>query len=125
MTDFEVSFKDSMFVYAAESATNPSKLKVTIPEIFLDKKTNTVESIRVAKGNSNIYLNENPPALANSVMSLNYIELPVIGSFAGSGTYGSHKINVTSGIGSIRAGDRLIAQFIGNCPFNGVIIGRC
>lgn len=125
MTDFEVSFKDSMFVYAAESATNPSKLKVTIPEIFLDKKTNTVDSTRVAKGSSNIYLNENPPALSNSIISMNYIELPVVGSFSGSGRYGDHTINVTSGIGAVHAGDRLIAQFIGNCPFNGIIIGRC
>lgn len=125
MTDFEVSFKDSMFVYAAESATNPSRLKVTIPEIFLDKKMGTVDSVRLAKGSTNIYLNENPPALANSILSMNYIELPVIGSFSGSGSYAGHNISVSSGIGSIRAGDRLVAQFIGNCPFNGIIIARC
>ena len=129
MTDFDVKFKDSMFVYAAESVTNPSKLKVTIPEAFLDKKTGASEDIRIAKGNINVFINENPPALSNSVISKNYLELPVIGSFSGSGKYyadgDTRTVSVSSGIGHINIGDRLVAQFIGNSPTNGVIIARC
>lgn len=133
MTDFDVKFKDSMFVYAAESATNPSILKVTVPETFLDKNTGDAQDIRIAKGNINMFINESPPALSNSIISKNYIELPVIGSFTGngSGQYyadGDNRtvyVNVSSGIGEINVGDRLVASFIGNSPDNGVIIARC
>lgn len=108
MTDFEVKFSDNMFVYAAEYAEYPSNLKVTIPETFLDKKSGSTQEVKLAKGSNNIFLNENPPSLSNSITSKNYITLPVVGS-----------------IGKVNAGTRLLAQFIGNCPFNGVIVARC
>ena len=133
MSDFDVMFKDSMFVYAAESVNNPQTLKVTVPEAFLDKSTGKVDETRLAKGSTNIFINENPPALSNSVVSKNYITLPVIGSFTGSGSGkyyadgGSHTVtvNVNTGIGQVNIGDRLVASFIGNSPDNGVIIARC
>lgn len=112
MIDYEIMFKDSMFVYSAETVKNPSKLKVTIPEVFLDKKPNTVEEIRLVKGSNNIFLNENPPALSNSIISKNYLELPIANSLSGV-------------IGKVYAGDRFVAQFIGNSPSNGIITARC
>lgn len=110
MSNFDVMFKDTMFVYSAETVRYPSSIKVTVPEVFLDKKTGSAEDIRVAKGNTNIFVNETPPALANSSISKNYLVLPI----ANSGR-----------VEYIYTGDRLVAQFIGNCPTNGVIIARC
>lgn len=129
MTDFDIKFNDSMFVYAAESISNPSVLKVSVPEIFLDKETGGATSIRLPKGSTNIFINENPPALTNSIISKNYIELPVIGTFTGNGQYyadGNYRtVSIKSGIGQVNVGDRLVASFIGNSPDNGIIIARC
>lgn len=108
MTDFEVKFSDNMFVYAAEYAEYPSSLKVTIPETFLDKNSGSAQEVRLGKSSTNIYVNETIPSISNSVTSKNYITLPV-----------------ACNISSVSVGTRLLAQFIGNCPFNGVIIARC
>lgn len=126
MKDYDIMFKDNMLVYSAEDAVNPTVLKVTIPEIFLDKPTGKVVEKRLPKGNVGIFVNEYPPALMGSVVSKNYITLPVIGTFRGNTTtqYGEN-ITMSSGIGEIHVGDRLIASFIGNSPNNGVIIARC
>lgn len=125
MQDFNVLFKENMFVYAAENATNPQRLKVTIPEILLDKPTGEARENRIPKGNINIFINENPPALQTTTISRNFIELPVIGSFNGSYYVHGDRYNLNAGIGTIHVGDRLIASFIGNCPTNGIIIARC
>ena len=125
MQDYDIRFKDNMFVYAAEDADNPTSLKVFIPEVFLDKRTDSIHETRLGKGNLHIFLNENPPALSNSIISKNYIELPVISSFTGSVTMQDTSVFVSSGIGKISKGDRLLALFIGNSPDNGIIIARC
>lgn len=142
MENFNVGFNNIMFVYASESAYNPEKLKVTIPEVFLENfatnsKIDSSEAIekRVSKGNKNIFINEHPPALMNSVISKNYIELPVIKPFSCNFTTNVYDywgkpntINIKDavvGIGQINAGDRLLAAFIGCNPSNGIIIARC
>ena len=111
MNDFNIYFKDNMLVYAAENVEYPSStLKVTIPELFLDKETKSYRNRRLSKGNIMIYLNEYPPALQNSVITKNYIELPVASSCR---------------FYDVHIGDKFLASFIGNSPTNGVILARC
>lgn len=125
MDDRTIEFKEKMFVFAAESAENPQKLKVTIPDLFLDKKSGGASSQKVSKGSTNIYVNAYPPAVTNTAGSNNYIVLPVIKYFTGPAYVHGHVGTAEVGIGKVKVGDRLLAEFIGCSPDNGVIIGRC
>lgn len=133
MKDFNIIFKENMFVYAAENANNPSSLKVCIPEVFLDKGTGAANIRKLNRGNTGVYLNDIPPALRTTVDSMNYITLPVISNFYCrvddyyKSSYGEVKgsKDIVSGIGHVNVGDRLVASFIGGNPKNGIIIARC
>lgn len=124
-----ISFDGKMFVYAAESAYNPSKLKVTIPEVFIDKPTGPSKTTQSYKGNMSIFVNITKPAISNVITLSNCISLPVINNLSGSATVryagSNHTGSATVGLGQIHVGDRLIAEFIGDSPNSGVIIARC
>ena len=124
-----ITFEDKMFVYAAESAYNPSRIKVTIPEVFLDGSSGAAKVTKTFKGNMNIFVNTVKPSVSNSIAVTSYIELPVTFNMVGStsiNVMGSRYNGSTSvGLGSINVGDRLIAEFIGNSPSNGIIVARC
>jgi hypothetical protein len=124
-----IDFREKMFVYAAENAYNPTELKVTIPEVFIDKDSGAAVSQRIIKSNLNIFTNVTKPAISDSIETINYIILPVISNYIGSTSVRVQGTNysgsTSAGIGDVKVGDRFIATFIGNSPINGVIIARC
>jgi len=120
-----IGFKSPMFVYAAESGTNPSSLKVIIPEAFLTDKNVAPLETKSQKGNMSIFLNATPPAISPYTNKYNYITLPIIGSGLVNVNKGDSRGSYSSGIGEIHTGDRLIAQFVNDNPRYGIIIGRC
>lgn len=121
--NFNIGFKNQMFVYAAETTNiyggsgtpgtdhgnrNPiDKLKVCVPEAFLDKPVGKASSKGIPKGDTNIFLNTIKPSLTPTILSYNYITLPINTSKT-----------------SIRLGERFLAEFIANSPENGFIIAR-
>lgn len=140
--DTRIGFKNFMFVYSLEEVTNPGELMVTIPDVFIDKKSSVSESTKIAKGNMNLLRNTNLPAFSKYYISKNYVYLPVIKNFGGvSNIVGpsimangncleissSQETNfpMSVGIGNVKVGDRLLAVFINNNPSMGMIIARC
>lgn len=121
----KIGFRNSMFVYALESAVNPSSLKVSIPEAFLHESSISPSEVKLQKGSNNIFLNATPPALSSYITSYNYISLPVIGSGLTSINVKGLSYNGSTGIGSVTKGQRLIAEFTNNSPDHGLIIARC
>lgn len=103
-------FKTQMFVYSAENTGDytVSKLKVCIPEVFLDKKIAIYDSYKIGKEDTNIFCNDISPAISPTVNLQNYITLPV---FCNSGRY-------------IKVGDKFCANFINGNPESGFIIAR-
>ena len=112
--DKKLQFKSPMFVYVAERAYHPSKLKVFIPEVFLTETSPNIIETKSQKGNTNIFLNATIPALSPYVTKYNYITLPLI-----SGA------SVTNSNGWVEKGTRCMAQFINDNPNYGIIIARC
>ena len=111
MQNTSVEFKEQMFVYSAQYVspyTTVSKLKVNIPEVFLDIQTSEGVSRTVSNGSNNIFINNYPPAISGSISVNNFITLPC-----------------SSGYSNVNIGDRFLATFIGNNPINGIIIARC
>lgn len=107
MRDIEI--QEYMYGYSAETYKYGSnRIKVFIPELFLDKPTNQLIDTKISKGTENVFKNTTPPALLQYISSRNYITLPTI--------------NNTSM--TIHKDDRLIILFINRDPRNGIIIGR-
>lgn len=123
--DRKIGFKTNMFVYALESGTNLSRIKVAIPQAFMQDISITPGETKLQKGNNSIFLNAIPPALNTYVTSYNYITLPVIGSGVSNTTIGNNTYSGTTGIGRVSKGDRLIAEFTNSNPIYGLIIARC
>lgn len=123
--DAKACFRTSMFVYSCENSTNPSSLKVTVPEAFLQSSDIRAQMIKLQKGNVNIFLNITPPALSSYVESYNYITLPVIGNGKAFTRVGLHTYSGNTGIGEVKKGQRLIAEFTNGNPMYGLIIARC
>ena len=119
----KLGFKSPMFVYAAESGTNPGSLKVLVPEAFLTDKNTAPLETKSQKGNMSMFLNATPPALSSHVSKYNYITLPIIGSGLVDIDSGDFSGSYSSGIGHINVGDRLIAQFVIKIPIYVFIIG--
>ena len=107
--DKKMQFKSPMFVYAAERAYYPDKLKVFIPEVFLTGISPGLSEYKSQKGNTSIFLNATIPALSPYVTKYNYITLPIIRDNGGW----------------IEKGTRFMAEFINNNPNYGIIIARC
>ena len=107
--DKKIQFKSPMFVYVAETAYQPNKVKVFVPEVFLTDINPKISETKLQKGNTNIFLNATIPALSSYVTSYNYITLPVI----------------RDNSGWVNKGTRYMAEFINNNPNYGVIIARC
>lgn len=122
--DTNISFKSPMFVYAAETVTNPKSLKVFVPEAFFIDKDSDISETRIIKGGTNIFINATVPAISGSAMKYNYITLPVIGSGIASISINGYTRSGPTGIGMISKGDRLIAEFVNNNPRYGIIIAR-
>lgn len=120
-----IGFRSPMFVYAAESGTNPGSLKVIIPEAFLTDKNISPQTTKSQKGNMSVFLNATPPALSPYADKYNYITMPVIGSGLVNVTRGNSSGSYSSGIGTVNKGDRLIAEFVNDNPSYGIIVARC
>jgi hypothetical protein len=103
-----LGFRESMYVFAAEHCYSPSRLKVYIPEVFTDKTISDRE-YRLYR-TADIFVNAQKPTVSQSVVSKNYIELPVM-----DGALNSRTVHV---------GDRLVALFINSNPINGIILGN-
>lgn len=103
----KIEFKSIMYGYAAET-TSSKKVKVFIPEIFLDKNIDDIRILSKSRGSNNIFINNTQPAVSAFVKEMNYITLPV-----------ASLNNIT-----INKNDKLILSFIDNNPVNGAIIGK-
>ena len=53
----KIGFKSMMFVYCAEEAYNPSKLKVFVPDVFLTGNSPGLSETKSQKGNTSIFVN--------------------------------------------------------------------
>ena len=107
--DKKLQFKSPMFVYVAERAYCPTKLKVFVPEVFLTGTNPGLSETKSQKGNNSIFINATIPALSQYVTKYNYITLPIIRDNGGW----------------IEKGTRCMAEFINGNPNYGIIVARC
>lgn len=105
-----VEIREYMYGYVAEdySEYGSNNIKVFVPELFLDKPSNTIVETKITKGTESVFKNSTPPALLQYVSSKNYITLPTI-----------NNVNM-----SLKKDDRVIILFINKEPRNGIVIGR-
>lgn len=105
----KIGFKSMMFVYCAEEAYNPSKLKVFVPDVFLTGNSPGLSETKSQKGNTSIFVNATIPALSPYATKYNYITLPII----------------RDNNGWVRKGERFMAEFVNDNPKYGIIVARC